>query len=186
MATQASNTDPRLFLITGIMAAGKSTVAQQLAERFPHSVHVRGDIFRRMIVNGRAEMGFELSAAAQAQLNLRYQIAAIVAGMYLDAGFSVVYQDIIIGPVLLDVIRKLRHLPLHVVVLCPSAQAVAAREAGRDKIGYGALSVAAFDAVLRSTTPRIGFWLDSSALTVAATVDHILANLEAARVHEAV
>ena len=45
---------PQLILITGIMAAGKSTVAQHLAERLPNSVHLRGDVFRRMMVNGRA------------------------------------------------------------------------------------------------------------------------------------
>ena len=36
-----------VVLITGIQAAGKSTVAQELAERLPRSVHVRGDVFRR-------------------------------------------------------------------------------------------------------------------------------------------
>ena len=44
-----------VIVITGIMAAGKSTVAQILAERLPRSVHVRGDVFRRMIISGRAE-----------------------------------------------------------------------------------------------------------------------------------
>jgi adenylylsulfate kinase-like enzyme len=42
-----------VFLVTGIQAAGKSTVAQALAEKFERSVHVRGDLFRRMMVNGR-------------------------------------------------------------------------------------------------------------------------------------
>jgi len=36
-----------VVLITGIQAAGKSTVAQELADRLPRSVHVRGDVFRR-------------------------------------------------------------------------------------------------------------------------------------------
>lgn len=45
-----------ILLITGIQAAGKSTVAQLLAERLPRSVHVRGDLFRRMVINGRADM----------------------------------------------------------------------------------------------------------------------------------
>ena len=41
-----------VILVTGIQASGKSTIAQLLAERLPQSVHVRGDLFRRMIVNG--------------------------------------------------------------------------------------------------------------------------------------
>lgn len=32
--------DPIIILITGIMASGKSTVAQLLSERFEKSVHV--------------------------------------------------------------------------------------------------------------------------------------------------
>ena len=44
---------PQVILITGNMAAGKSSVAQSLAERLPKSVHLRGDVFRRMIVSGR-------------------------------------------------------------------------------------------------------------------------------------
>ncbi|MFJ2642038.1 MULTISPECIES: AAA family ATPase [unclassified Streptomyces] len=42
-----------VILVTGVMASGKSTVAQGLAERLPRSVHVRGDVFRRMVVSGR-------------------------------------------------------------------------------------------------------------------------------------
>lgn len=45
-----------VFLLTGIMASGKSTVAQLLAERLPRAAHVRGDAFRRMIVTGRRDM----------------------------------------------------------------------------------------------------------------------------------
>ena len=44
-----------VVLITGVMAAGTSTVAQVLAERLPRAAHVRGDVFRRMPVSGRAE-----------------------------------------------------------------------------------------------------------------------------------
>src|SRR5262245_49319442 len=88
---------PQLILITGILAAGKSTVAQRRAEVSPKNVHLRGDLFRRMIVNGQAEMDLELSPEALKQLRLRYQLAATAAGLYLAAGFSVVYQDVIIG-----------------------------------------------------------------------------------------
>src|ERR1700691_5532895 len=39
-----------VLVVTGIQAAGKSTVAQLLAQQLPRSVHLRGDTFRRMIV----------------------------------------------------------------------------------------------------------------------------------------
>lgn len=39
----SSNRKP-IILITGIQAAGKSTVAQLLAQRFERGVHVEGDV----------------------------------------------------------------------------------------------------------------------------------------------
>jgi predicted kinase len=175
---------PAAILITGIMAAGKSTVAQLVAERLPRSVHLRGDAFRRMIVNGRAELGRDLSDEARAQLRLRYELAAACAGRYLDAGFSVVHQDIVLGPSLAEVVRLYAGRELHVVVLCPSASTVAAREAGRFKVGYRGIAVADLDRALREDTPRIGLWVDSSAQSAAQTVDHILARLDAARIRD--
>lgn len=174
---------PELFLITGIMGAGKSTVAQALAEQLPKSVHLRGDVFRRMIVRGRAKMTATLSPEAARQLRLRYQLAASAARGYLEAGFSVVVQDIIVGESLTQVIEALPAAPLYVVILCPNAQVAAARDAGRSKTGYSeAFSAAMFDRIFRRETPRLGLWLDSSALSVEATVDTILAGLETARV----
>ncbi|MEO8394773.1 MAG: adenylyl-sulfate kinase [Chloroflexota bacterium] len=70
-----------ILLITGIMASGKSTVAQAVAERLPKSVHLRGDLFRRMIINGCAEIKPDLMDEAMAQLRLRYQLAATSADL---------------------------------------------------------------------------------------------------------
>jgi chloramphenicol 3-O-phosphotransferase len=173
--------EPSIILITGIMAAGKSTVAQQLAERLPKSVHLRGDVFRRMIVNGRAEMEADFSESAWAQLRLRYQLAAAAAQRYCAAGFTVVYQDVIIGDVLKDVVEMLKTaLPLYVIVLIPSVEVVVQREAGRGKAGYDSWTPEVLDHALRSNTPRLGLWLDTSALTVEETVDTILAKIEEA------
>src|SRR5690606_17419541 len=163
------------------MAAGKSTVAKALAERLPRSVHLRGDVFRRMVVNGAASMEPPLSDDALRQLRLRYQLAATCAGQYRAAGFDVVYQDIILGPILADVAEMLRaEGPASLVVLCPTPDAVAAREAGRAKTGYAGWTPADLDRGLREDTPRLGLWLDTTDLTVAQTVDAILARLDKA------
>jgi predicted kinase len=175
---QPANHQPQIILITGNMAAGKSSVAQSLAERLPKSVHLRGDIFRRAIVNGQAEMTLNLSAEADRQLQLRYNLAAMVARQYLQAGFTVVYQDIIIGPTLAEVVTSFHDVLLSVIVLCPQAEVVAARDAARSKTGYAnEAMVYAFDRILRNETPRLGYWLDSTNLTVEETIDLILANL---------
>jgi predicted kinase len=166
---------PDILVVTGIMAAGKSTVAQALAERLPRAVHLRGDVFRRMIVSGRAEVTPDLPAEALRQLDLRHQLAATAAGRYAEAGFTVIWQDVILGPTLTRVAALLHGRSFGVVVLCPSPETVARREAGRAKIGYGAWTPADLDRGLRADTPRLGLWLDSSVLDVDQTVDAILA-----------
>ena len=179
--------DVSVILLTGIQAAGKSTVAQALAESIPESVHVRGDLFRRMIVNGRVEMGPAVpDPRALEQLRLRYELAAATADRYAQAGFTVVLQDIILGDALREMVERITSRPLSVVVLAPSAAAVAARDAERaarrGKIAYkpGDEGIAALDRALRYATPRLGYWLDTSALSVAQTVADIRANLDGA------
>lgn len=173
-----------VIIVTGIQAAGKSTVAQALAERFDRSAHVRGDLFRRMVVNGRAEMGrAKPSDEAVRQLKLRYALAASVTDGYADAGFTVILQDIVLGSHLTNMVAAIRTRPLYVVVLAPRADIVQAREdarlATRGKVAYkqGDQPVAELDAFLRTRTPRIGLWLDTSDQTVDETVDEVFARV---------
>ncbi|MEU2426049.1 AAA family ATPase [Streptomyces sp. NPDC007851] len=172
-----------VVVITGVMAAGKSTVAQALAERLPRAAHVRGDVFRRMVVSGRADFTPDASAEATAQLHLRYDLSAATADAYAAAGFTAIVQDVLVGPELTAYLTRVRTRPLSVVVLAPSPEAVARREAGRSKTGYGpAWTITALDAELRRHTQPLGLWLDTSALSVEQTVAAILGGAERARV----
>jgi chloramphenicol 3-O-phosphotransferase len=166
---------PAVVLITGIQAAGKSTVAQMLAERLPRSVHVRGDLFRRMVVNGRADMTPGASDEALQQLRLRYQLTASVSDAYFDAGFTVIAQDVILGQHLAEMPSMISSRPLLVIVLAPQADTIAAREAARDKNAYGAWAINQLDDMLRHQTPRLGLWLDTTGQTATETVNEILA-----------
>jgi chloramphenicol 3-O-phosphotransferase len=165
----------RLFIITGAMAAGKSTVAQLLAERLPKSVHLRGDLFRRMIVNGAAEMGPVLSEEAKAQLALRHRLACDAARSYVAAGFAVIYQDILIGMSLKDVAEQLADLDPMIVVLNPKADVLAKRDATRHKTGYSeGFPPEVLAQALERETPRLGLWLDTSQMTAEEVVKKIL------------
>jgi predicted kinase len=163
-----------ITLITGVMAAGKSTVAQAVAERLSPGVHLRGDIFRRMVVSGRAEMTESPTPEALRQLELRYRLAIGAARTYRDAGFHVVYQDVIIGPALAQVVGMFGDEPVDVVVLCPRPDVVARREASRGKTGYTGFTVDEMDRDFRATTPPIGRWIDTSDLTLEETIARIL------------
>jgi chloramphenicol 3-O-phosphotransferase len=173
-----------IYLITGIQAAGKSTVAQALAERLPGpSVHVHGDQFRRWIVNGRLDMTPDAGPEAVEQLRLRYRLTVAACEGYLASGFSVVAQDVILGPHLRLMVDLFGHRPLHVIVLAPDADVVADRERLRAKDSYQRWTVDLLDRGLREDTPRLGLWLDTSKLTVDQTVEEILRRSSEALIH---
>lgn len=170
---------PQVLIVTGAMAAGKSTLAQALAERLDKSVHLRGDLFRRMIVSGRAVPG--QGEEGVAQLKMRYDLAVLAAARYANSGFSVVYQDVVLGEDLLEAVRRLKRWRPGVVVLNPPAQVLSHRAETRTKTGYGGPWSAEAFARMVAQTPRLGLWIDNAELSVAETVEAILAEPEATR-----
>jgi cytidylate kinase len=182
-SAQGERYDPAVgFVVTGVMAAGKSTVAELLTQRFERAVHVRGDVFRRMIVRGRDPIAPELGDEARRQLDLRQRIAANVANEYWRDDFTVVLQDIYAGEGLANVVGRLEISPLYLIVLTPRPDVVAQRDAQRDKTGYGEWSVEELCAAFEKETPRIGLWLDTSELSAEQTVEAILRRRHDARV----
>ena len=168
---------PQTIVVTGVMAAGKSTVSQLLAERFSRAVHLRGDEFRRVVVSGRVDMSPHGDPEAERQLALRHRLAAQAANIYVEGGFTVVVQDLFVGASLEPFLAQLRD-PVSLVMLAPDVSTVMRRETERTKTGYGDLwSIRDFDHKVRTETPKIGLWLDSSQQTPDETVDEIIRRL---------
>jgi hypothetical protein len=107
------------FAVTGVMAAGKSTVEDLLAPRFARGVHLRGDVFRKMIVTGRDPISPSFGSEAIRQAHLRQRLDANGANEYWRDGFTVFLQDIYVGQSLTQVVDRLNIAPLYVVVLAP-------------------------------------------------------------------
>lgn len=163
-----------IYVITGVMASGKSTVAELLASKMEKGVHLRGDVFRRMIVAGRAEMSAQPSDEAIRQLHLRYLLTINAAKTYYDNGFSVVMQDNYYGEELSRVLDMLGDRPVHAIVLCPNVETVKKREALRGKVGYIGFTPEGLYADFMRETPKIGFWLDTSEQSPEQSVEDIL------------
>lgn len=182
MGMEVDGDVPSVWVITGVMAAGKSTIAELLARRFERAVHLRGDVFRKMIVSGRDPIEAPLDPEARRQLALRRRLACDAANLYWRERFTVVLQDIYLGNELTQVVAALQVTPLHVVVLAPRPDVVVDRERGREKTGYTDWEVAELCAALDRETPRIGLWVDSSELSPDETVAFLLEHQLEARV----
>jgi chloramphenicol 3-O-phosphotransferase len=118
------------------MAAGKSAVAMALAKQLTRSAYVEGDAFLRMMINGEADMSPVLNADAQAQLHLRQQLSTDAVRRFADFGFSVIYEDILIGSDLVSALERLPDLSPRVIVLTPSIATLEKRDRERSKAGY--------------------------------------------------
>ena len=88
---------PALVVVTGIMAAGKSTIAHFLAQSFARGVHVEADKLHHMIVSGAVWMKepAEPSGEAAQQLRLRIKNMCLLGRSFLQVGFIVILDDII-------------------------------------------------------------------------------------------
>lgn len=173
---------PRVVLVTGLQAAGKSTVAELLARRMSAlAAHFDGDVLYGAVVSGHVDMTPDPDPAALRELEWRYEGSALLANHYAGKGVDFACSDIIMGGYVSAWLDSIRGAERHLVVLDPSVEAIVARETGRGKTSYrdwgdeltGAVTLMR-EALME--TPRRGLWLDSSDMSADETVDAILAD----------
>lgn len=175
-----SNNQPALIVVTGIMAAGKSTIAHLLAQQFVRGVHIEADVLQRMIVSGGewVSQPGEPDGEAARQLRLRLKNMCLLGKSFFEAGFTVVLDDIIMGDRWHHLQEELRGLPFSLVVLAPRVDIVVQqRDANRSKDPQGSAWAAYLDHTLRTTMTGIGLWIDTSEQTPEETVEQIIRHL---------
>jgi cytidylate kinase len=145
------------WVITGVCAAGKTTVGRKLATELDLPF-VEGDVVRPPGDGPSAE---------------RYQRLA-------DALPGAVVEDVVVGPWLAWFVE--RASPCFLVVLAPSRDTVVRRNAMRTKDGYRSWDLDELDETLRTETAPLGLWIDSSDLSPEETVAEILGRAGEARV----
>jgi chloramphenicol 3-O-phosphotransferase len=97
---------------------------------------------------------------------------------FLDAGFTVVLDDIIMGESWPYMQAQLNGIAYSLVVLAPHVEVVAKlRDRNRAKRPLGEAWALYLDQVLQTTMKGAGYWLDTSEQTPEETVDQILLRL---------
>jgi chloramphenicol 3-O-phosphotransferase len=180
-------TEP-VILISGPAGAGKSTVAREICRRFPRAAHIDVDLLRwRMIVSGyvRPEEAYgPAPEEALRQLALAARNAGALARNFSSEGFLAVIDDVLETGDQLDIyLDSLDGLAaVYFVTLLPSAEVLAARDAGRSPDQFMGSRSEELRQIIAQNGETRGLRLDTSACTVEETVDIILERLEEARV----
>src|SRR5688572_19631298 len=114
-----------------MQGAGKTTVADGLARRLKRAARINSDSLQEMIVSGgRWPERREMSAEAARQLRLRLRNACLLACSFVEAGFTAVVDDIVIGARLDDLLEELHGQRFIFVMLAPGLEIVRERERG--------------------------------------------------------
>lgn len=82
---------PPVVVITGQLAAGKSTVAKALLDRFPRGLHVDVDGIREMVTSGLASP-LAWNDETTRQFGLAIRASAAMARIYGEQGFAVAIE----------------------------------------------------------------------------------------------
>lgn len=176
------DTQPPIFLITGVPGAGKTSVAAALMQRFPRGLHIPVDDLREWVVSGIAHPLPAWTDETERQFRLARQAAAQTARLYADAGFAVAIDDVIYPPAAQALIAAhFAGYRVGKVLLQPDVNVVLARNTRRTtKDVDTSTSLAEFIPAIHRALTEANFadagWLvvDSTNLNLDQTVDQIL------------
>jgi predicted kinase len=169
-----------VFVVTGQLAAGKSTLARSVLDRFPFGLHVDTDAIREMVTSGLAGP-LEWTDETTRQFDLAIAGSVALSATYHAAGFAVAIEGAI-DPAIVQ--RRLAEAGLADVlvgvVLHPSADVARRRNRERTNKPFDPSIldevIVQLDADLaRDELPAGWTRIDNGREDVDATVDRLLA-----------
>ncbi|MFF2306428.1 AAA family ATPase [Streptomyces sp. NPDC058128] len=174
ITVDAPGSVPPAVLLAGIPGSGKSTVAAALAARFARAAHIEVDALQSLIVSGCHWPSPDGDPEADRQILLRARNACLLAGSFAAAGFLPVLDDVVVRRSHLDYYRaRATAGGLRTVILAPGPDKAWERNNSRDK--RLTTNWAFLDEAMRAELSDEGVWIDNADLTVAETVDAVLA-----------
>lgn len=173
-------TTPPVLVVTGQLAAGKSSVARAVLDAFPLGVLVDVDAVREQVTSGLAGP-LDWTDETTRQFGLALRAAAAQASVYHRAGFAVAIEGAV-DPADVDTELDLLDLLPHRVgvVLHPRLEVALARNRSRTTKDFDTAVLedvmASIDADLAAAVVRTGWTvLDTSDEPLGATVARVLA-----------
>jgi predicted ATPase len=170
-----------IFIISGGIGAGKTTISHQLMERFPRGIHIPVDNLRSFVVSGYADPTKPWTDETDLQFRLACESAAEMARRYADAGFAVAIDDILAPDEAEELfVSRLPRSRVHKVFLQPSLDIALHRNATRTNKRF---DTSVLIETLRLVNERLSVFpyaekgwhvIDTSERTVDETVDLIL------------
>jgi adenylylsulfate kinase-like enzyme len=167
---------PVVVLVVGVPGAGKSTVARTLAERLERAACIEGDLVQHLFTaTGLVGPGDLPAVESHRQMQLRWRNCADLARNFWRAGFTVIVEHAVSRREWIDrFVQDTGPAPVSLVVLAPSPAVTLERDRQRDEKQVVHLFTH-MDAELRDQLSGVGYWLDTSELTVDQAVDRLLA-----------
>jgi len=151
-------------------------VTRLAARLLPRAAQVKADDVNEMILRGRVGFGMEPAAEATRQLELCDRNLCALANNFIDFGFTVFMDQIVVDPTALDfLVGLMAPRPVVLVTLAPGVEVCQHRNATRDPEeswefdGYHQL-----EADMRRDIGETGWWFDTSALTPEATAEQLV------------
>jgi len=166
-----------LVILTGTPAAGKSTVGDALARRFPKSAYFSVDTIRHFIKGGYLHPTEDTEE--ERQVLLATEIAKGIVQKYIDAGFVVVIDDVVGDR---DIQRyKDAFQDVHAFLLLPSLDVLKQRDNLRpSESRMGGRIDELYPYFAHSDHPLMEV-LDTSNQTVLETVDDVFGRVVSSR-----
>ena len=162
-------------ILTGPPGAGKSSVARAVAQRLQRSALLDGDAINALIVSGFVWALGQPAEEASRQVRLLHANLCALAANFADAAITPVIDAVIPNRDRLDFfLETLAPRRVLLVVLTPSAEVCRARNEVRPPEhqfffdGYEALTAA-----MREDFGTIGWWLDSSQMSLEETAQQV-------------